>query len=313
MNRKTDTGPTSAPRWPARSATPFAFTRSVLGPRTSVIVLSGDLDLESAPTLRSALLDAVDAGADRIVVDLSGVTFMDSTGLGVLIGIRRVLGPDGQLAISCANPKLLQLFELTGFDQTFAVRPTIQAALAHVGHKQADSDQAALAGSSSDEVTITTTAASAPDPARRERHSVEAALTRDGALVVGIVATAMPFARSGSGQAERWLRALCQHGDAAVVLASLGIAENPTGTAASASTERSSARPRRTGEETVTTVIEHAQQIAAHREAATITTTDLLRAVIEVYGEDCERVLTLYGLTCSDVNRRLELSRNDPT
>jgi anti-sigma B factor antagonist len=109
----------------------FDITRSELDDRTSVISIAGDLDLSTAPQLKWMLLDALEAGHSQLVVDLTQTTFMDSTALGVLIGVNRSLDVGARLAIVCARANLLKIFELSGMDGAFAIFPTPQDALAH--------------------------------------------------------------------------------------------------------------------------------------------------------------------------------------
>jgi anti-sigma B factor antagonist len=109
----------------------FDIDRRELDARASVIAIKGDLDLSTAPQLKWMLLDALEAGHSRIVVDLSLTTFMDSTALGVLIGVNRNLDAGSRLAIVCARPNVLKIFELSGMDGAFAIVPTLDDALAH--------------------------------------------------------------------------------------------------------------------------------------------------------------------------------------
>ena len=109
----------------------FDIARSELDDRTSVISIAGDLDLSTAPQLKWMLLDALEAGHSQLVVDLTQTTFMDSTALGVLIGVNRSLDVGARLAIVCARANLLKIFELSGMDGAFAIFPTKQDALAH--------------------------------------------------------------------------------------------------------------------------------------------------------------------------------------
>ena len=109
----------------------FDIARRELDDRTSVIAIEGDLDLSTAPQLKWMLLDSLEAGHSQLVVDLSQATFMDSTALGVLIGVNRSLDVGARLAIVCARANLLKIFELSGMDGAFAIFSTLQDALAH--------------------------------------------------------------------------------------------------------------------------------------------------------------------------------------
>jgi anti-sigma B factor antagonist len=108
----------------------FGIAQRQLDQHTSVISCEGELDLSSAPQLKWMLLDSLEAGHSEIVVDLSLCTFMDSTALGVLIGVKRSLAPGAQLAVVTAHASVLKIFELSGMDGMFAIFPTLADALA---------------------------------------------------------------------------------------------------------------------------------------------------------------------------------------
>ncbi len=113
----------------------FGIIQSEPDERTAVIALEGELDLERAPSLKWALVDAIDAGKQQLVIDLTQVRFMDSTALSVLVGINRSLDPGSRMAIVCTNGNVLKIFELSGMDGAFAILSTLDEALAHVrGH-----------------------------------------------------------------------------------------------------------------------------------------------------------------------------------
>lgn len=82
---------------------------------TARLTLAGDLDVGSVPRLRAALQEAVDDGPEVIELDLGGVDFVDSTGLGVLIGAHRRAGETGGRLVAVAvSPALQRVLELTG-------------------------------------------------------------------------------------------------------------------------------------------------------------------------------------------------------
>jgi len=78
------------------------------------------------------LVDAIQAGQERLVLDLSLTSFMDSTALGVLVAVNRNLDVGAKLAIACTNTNVLRIFELSGMDGAFAIFPTVEEALAQV-------------------------------------------------------------------------------------------------------------------------------------------------------------------------------------
>jgi anti-sigma B factor antagonist len=100
---------------------------------TQIVDVAGEVDLYSAPELKMHVLDAIDAGKTRIVVDLTRTTFIDSTTLGVLVGARKRLRVhNGTLAVVCPDPDKLGLFEMTGLDRVFSIHNDRTAALAAV-------------------------------------------------------------------------------------------------------------------------------------------------------------------------------------
>lgn len=110
----------------------FAIVRSELAQQSTVVAVEGELDLSTAPRLKSVLIDSLDSGAERIVVDLSLVSFIDSTALAVLVGVNRRLGPDTRLAIVWTQERVMQIFEFSGTDGLFSIFPTLEQALEHV-------------------------------------------------------------------------------------------------------------------------------------------------------------------------------------
>ncbi len=112
------------------TAVPFAIGRRELDRRTSLISVQGDLDLASAPRLKWTLVDALEEGHSKLILDLSLTTFMDSTALGVLVGVNRGLPDGGILVLVCGRANLLKIFELSGMDGAFVISPTLEQALA---------------------------------------------------------------------------------------------------------------------------------------------------------------------------------------
>ncbi|MFN0282488.1 MAG: STAS domain-containing protein [Kineosporiaceae bacterium] len=103
------------------------------GART-VISVSGEIDVYTAPSLRERLNELVASGHYDLVVDMEGVEFLDSTGLGVLVGgLKRVRSHDGTLRLVCAQEKILKVFRITGLTKVFPIHPTLEAALADTG------------------------------------------------------------------------------------------------------------------------------------------------------------------------------------
>jgi anti-sigma B factor antagonist len=91
------------------------------------------LDASVAPTFRQAVVQLVDAGDTRLLLDLERVEFMDSSGLGALVSILKALGNRGTLAVCGAQGGVLALFKLTRMDKVFTLHPHRQDALASLG------------------------------------------------------------------------------------------------------------------------------------------------------------------------------------
>ncbi|HTU83908.1 MAG TPA: STAS domain-containing protein [Candidatus Acidoferrales bacterium] len=89
---------------------------------TLVFVLRGSLDIATSPTVRAALVDAADKGNKDIIVDLTGLEFLDSTGLGALIGAhRRANEHGGSLRVVVREGPILRLLNITGLIRIFSV------------------------------------------------------------------------------------------------------------------------------------------------------------------------------------------------
>lgn len=99
------------------------------GDRT-VVHVAGEIDVYTAPALREELAGLVDAGKTDLVVDLTDVSFMDSTGLGVLVGaLKRVRTTGGELRLVITQEKVLKVFRITALTQVFDIHPTLDEAL----------------------------------------------------------------------------------------------------------------------------------------------------------------------------------------
>ena len=95
----------------------------------AVLEVGGEVDVYTAPRLRERLVELVEAGARSVVVDLSRVEFLDSTGLGVLVGaLKRLRAAGGSLALVCGHERLLKIFRITALDRVFALYDTVDAA-----------------------------------------------------------------------------------------------------------------------------------------------------------------------------------------
>jgi anti-sigma B factor antagonist len=99
----------------------------------TVLAVAGELDIYTAPRLGDAISGLLREGDHNLVIDLTGVDFLDSTALGVLVGaFKKIKACDGSLELVCNQGRALKIFRLTGLTRVFVIHDTVAAALA--GH-----------------------------------------------------------------------------------------------------------------------------------------------------------------------------------
>ncbi len=95
----------------------------------AVVAVSGEVDVYSAPALRDGLTELLESGSS-VVVDLSDVDFLDSTGLGALVAARTAAAERGaSLPLVCTHRRILKLFTITGLDSVFRIHANVADAL----------------------------------------------------------------------------------------------------------------------------------------------------------------------------------------
>ena len=103
---------------------------SPLHPNASIVDVEGEVDVLTSPRLKLALAGLVDGASSLVIVNLTQVRYMDSTGLGVLISaMKRIRENSGTIVLSGLNSHLTKIFEITGLRRVFEVYPTDQDAL----------------------------------------------------------------------------------------------------------------------------------------------------------------------------------------
>jgi anti-sigma B factor antagonist len=112
------------------------FRVALLWPRAdlALIVVEGEIDIFTAPRLQESLDEGIDNGAQRLVVDLSAVPFIDSSGLGVFVsGVRRLQPQGGHVDLVCDRANVLRAFEVTGLLGVMGLYATREEALVAAG------------------------------------------------------------------------------------------------------------------------------------------------------------------------------------
>ena len=104
-------------------------TREVDG--RAVVAVGGEIDVYTAPKLRDQITELVGSGAYNLVIDLEAVEFLDSTGLGVLVGgLKKVRAHDGSLELICSQERLLKIFRITGLAKVFVIHDSADPSVA---------------------------------------------------------------------------------------------------------------------------------------------------------------------------------------
>ena len=108
----------------------FHATVASLDGTLALVSVSGELDLYTSRRLQEAIGEATSVGADQVVVDLSGVGFIDSTALGVIVQeTKRLEGRGQSLLLVINDPRMLRVFEVTGLDRVLRRHATLHDAL----------------------------------------------------------------------------------------------------------------------------------------------------------------------------------------
>lgn len=249
---------------PHPSAQPsLAVSHRDAGDGVCVVTPAGEIDLASAPRLKSTLVGLLEEGFLHFVLDLSLVRYLDSTGLGIFIGFARRLPEGAQIVLAAAPSAVVGLLELTGLDGQFAVFADAEDALAQL---RGGSDEPA-----------------------------QVPLCPDAEIALGLAATALPFAESSADELRRWVRILSAHGEAGRAFQRAGLTEDslalPVAVVDGPPADADS----------VARVRGLATAIAADREAVTIGTVDLLLAVMTIYGDAFDDELGVHGITSIDL------------
>jgi anti-sigma B factor antagonist len=97
----------------------------------TIVAVGGEIDVYTAPKLRDKITELVAAGTYDLVIDMEAVEFLDSTGLGVLVGgLKRVRTHDGTLRLVCTQERILKIFRITGLTKVFPIHDSVAEAVA---------------------------------------------------------------------------------------------------------------------------------------------------------------------------------------
>lgn len=124
-----DPAPANPPQGSVPDLAPFAV-RSRHEGEAVVLAVSGDVDMTSGPSLREEIHRQLAGSPTVLVVDLGGVTFFGTAGLGALVDGRNAAEPDTALRLVVDNRIVLRPIQITGLDQLFAVFDSLDEALA---------------------------------------------------------------------------------------------------------------------------------------------------------------------------------------
>jgi anti-sigma B factor antagonist len=115
--------------------TEFQINSATLGRGVQIVSLGGEVDVHTAPRLDEEIAGAMENGARRVVVDLAGASFIDSTVVGVLLRAhQRLLGDEGQLVLITDDPRILRVFQLTGLDRRFTIERSLMETIARLSN-----------------------------------------------------------------------------------------------------------------------------------------------------------------------------------
>ena len=244
--------------------------------QTLIVRPAGALDLEGAPILKRALQHA-DSGAQTVVIDLSEVTFIDSTAISVLIAFQQHLTPPTVLRLRNLTDVTRRLLHFTGLEQTFQIDDELTPLGRPVVVWRSEPEPEVVAHSGG----VGAFPKPSPEPCE---------LSEDAATVVGLVSTAMPFAAGPVDQVERWLKVLSRNGDAGFVLDAAGIGDRSS-SAMEAPSAPAASTSLGADVDPVDAVTTYANRAVRSRGETTTRSTDLLEAVRDLYGDVFEEVL----------------------
>jgi anti-sigma B factor antagonist len=99
---------------------------------TPVLDLTGEVDSYNSPKLRERMISLIDSGSQNLIINMAGVDYIDSTGLGTLVGgLKRASERGGAIRIICPNEQIYKVFNITGLVKVFPIFDSEQAAFSN--------------------------------------------------------------------------------------------------------------------------------------------------------------------------------------
>ena len=110
---------------------PLNLETITVGATCAAIRVKGEIDVYTAPQLRECVLDLISRGVTHVIADLRDVEFLDSTGLGAIVGgHKRLRTNDGSLVLAASPERIVRLFRITGLDRAFSLYGSVPEAIA---------------------------------------------------------------------------------------------------------------------------------------------------------------------------------------
>jgi anti-sigma B factor antagonist len=105
------------------------ITTRTCGQGKVLVSIVGELDVSTTPKMKAALAELTEGGCERILVDMSGVPFMDSTALGALVGaLKRLRERGGELELAALQPGVRRVFDITRLESVFRIHESVEQA-----------------------------------------------------------------------------------------------------------------------------------------------------------------------------------------
>ena len=117
---------------------PFRQEPIAVASDCAVLQITGEVDVYTAPLLREQVIQLVDSGVRHVIADMRGVDFLDSTGLGALVGsLKRLRTHNGSFKVVASGGRTLRIFQITGLTRAFALHSSVMDAMTTDKHWQA--------------------------------------------------------------------------------------------------------------------------------------------------------------------------------